>query len=105
MKFRIRKLCSATEEYEAMTDGPLDLDSLSVALSKQPGIEVAFCPPVLNILFEDEGVVAKLYSSGKALITANTKADVEHACSVLARAIEEVNNSNHSIMINTNFPP
>jgi hypothetical protein len=89
MKFRIRKLCSATGEYEAMTDGPLDLDSLNVALSKRLGIEVAACPPFLSILLEDDGVVVKLYSSGKALITANTKEDVDHACSVLAQVIQE----------------
>jgi ribonuclease HIII len=93
MKFRIRKLCSATEEYEAMTNGPLDLDSLIVALSKHPGIEVAFCPPILNILFEDEGVVIKMYNSGKALIQANTKEDAEYVCSVLSLAIEGNNDS------------
>jgi TATA-box binding protein (TBP) (component of TFIID and TFIIIB) len=98
MKFRIRKLCSATEEYEAMTDSPIDLDSLNAALSKLPGTEVTFCPPFLNILFEDEGVVVKLYSSGKALITANTKENVENACSGLARAIEESNDSNKTEM-------
>jgi TATA-box binding protein (TBP) (component of TFIID and TFIIIB) len=98
MKFRIRKLCSTTEEYEAMTDGPLDLDSLSVALTKHPGIEVGSCPPVLNILFEDKGVVVRLYSSGKALIQANMKEDVEHACSILAQAMEESINSNNTEM-------
>lgn len=98
MKFRIRKLCSAIDEYEAMTDGPLDLDSLNAALSKHPGIEVSFCPPVLNILFEDEGVVIKMYSSGKALIQANTKEEVEHVCSILAQVIEESNDSNKTEM-------
>jgi hypothetical protein len=88
MKFRIRKLCSATEEYEAMTDGPLDLSSLYITLSRHPGIHVASCPPFLNILLEDEGAVIKLYSSGKALIQANTKEDAEQACSVLAKIIE-----------------
>ncbi len=94
MKFRIRKLCSTTEEYEAMTDGPLDLDSLIAVLSKRPGIEVAFSPPALNILFEDEGVVIKLYSSGRALIQANTRKDVDDVCSRLVLVIEESNSSN-----------
>ena len=98
MKFRIRKLCSATEEYEAMTDGPLDLDLLIVALTEHPGIEVAFFPPVLNILFEDEGVAIKMYSSGRALIQANTKEDVEQVCSVLALVIENCNRSNRNEM-------
>lgn len=99
MEFRIRKLCSATEEYEAMTDGPLDLESLSVALSKHPGIDVAPFPLFLHILLEDEGVVVKLYSSGKALIQANTKEDAEKACCVLARAIGESNDSNNTEMM------
>lgn len=98
MRFRIRKLCSATGEYEAMTDGPLDLDSLNATLSKHPGIEVASCPPFLNILLEDEGVVVKLYSSGKALIQANTKEDAEQACCVLAKVIDGCNNKNKTEM-------
>ena len=92
MKFRIRKLCSATEEYEAMTDGPIDLDKLIIALSRHPCIEVASCPPFLNILFENEGVIIKMYNSGRALIQGNTKEDVEHFCSVLALIIEESSN-------------
>lgn len=85
MNFKIRKLCSSTEEFEAMSDCPIDLDSMGTALSKHPGINVACSPYFLSILFEDEGVVVKLYSSGKALIQSNTKEDVEHACSVLAQ--------------------
>ncbi|HEY3419014.1 MAG TPA: hypothetical protein VGK23_00485 [Methanomassiliicoccales archaeon] len=96
MKFRIRKLCSSTEEYEAMADGPIDLDSLSVALSKRPSINVTYSPLLLTILFEDEGVVIKLYSNGNALIYANTKRDVESACSELAQAVRESNDSNRS---------
>jgi hypothetical protein len=71
-----------------------DLDSLSVALSKQPGIEITFSTAVLNILFEEKGVVVKLYSSGKALIQASMKGEAEWACSVLAQVIEESNYSN-----------
>lgn len=98
MKFRIRKLCSATEEYEGMTDGPLDLDSLNVALCMHPGIDVASCPPFLNILLEDQGVVVKLYSSGKALIQANTKGDAEQACCLLVKVIETSIDSNKTEM-------
>jgi len=98
LKFKIRKLCSATEEYEAMADCPIDLDILNVALSKHPGIAVSLSPPVLNILFEDERVVVKLYSSGKALIQANMKGEVEQACSVLVQVIEESNDSNKTEM-------
>jgi ribonuclease HIII len=89
MKFKIRKLCSSTEEFEAMADHPIDLDSLYGALSKYPGIDIAFCPPVLTILFEDQGVVVKLYSSGMALIQANMREEVEHACLILAEIIQE----------------
>jgi ribonuclease HIII len=98
MKFRIRKLCSATEEYEVMTEGPIDLDQLTIALSRLPCIEVASCPPFLNILFEDEGVIIKMYSSGRALIQANTKEEVEQVCSVLAMIIEESNCSTNTEM-------
>jgi hypothetical protein len=98
MRFWIRKLCSGIEEYEAMTDGPLDLDSLKVALSKHSGIEASPCPPVLNILFEDEGVVVRIHPSGKAFIQASMKKDVEKVCSILARVIEESNCSNKTEM-------
>ena len=94
MMFRIRKLCSATEEYDAMANGPINLDSLNVALSKHIGIEVVSCPPFLNILLEDQGVVVMLYSSGKALIRASTKEDAEQACRVLTKVIEENNDTN-----------
>jgi hypothetical protein len=89
VKFSIRKLCSSTEEFEGMADCPIDLESLGVVLSKHPDIDVAFNQPVLQILLEDEGVVIKLYSSGKALIQANMKEDAERACLMLAHAVQE----------------
>ena len=96
MRFTIRKLCSSIEEYEAMADESIDLDSLSLSLSNRPGICVAFSTHVLTILFEDEGVVVKLYASGKALVQANLKKDVELVCSVLVQAIQEGHHSNKS---------
>jgi hypothetical protein len=67
---------------------------LIIALSGHLCIDAASCPPFLNILFEDEGVIIKLYNSGRALVHGNTKEDVEHVCSELALIIEESNYSN-----------
>ncbi len=98
MIFKLRKLCSSAEEYEAMADSTIDLDSLSVSLSHHPNIEVALCPPVLTILFEDEGVVVKLYPSGKALVQASLRENAEHACSEIVQAIQESHVSNKTEM-------
>ena len=89
MKFTIRKLCSSIEEFEVMADENIDLDLLSVSLSKMPDLDVSYCPPILTILFEDEGAVVKLYASGRALVRANVKQDVERVCSILVQTIEE----------------
>lgn len=83
MIFKIRKLCSATEEYEAHAGGPLDLDPLARILSERPGVELSRYESILTILFEDEGVVVRLFSSGKALILANQRQDAEKVCSIL----------------------
>ena len=55
MMFKIRKLCSSVDEYEVMEDESSDLDSLFARLSNSPGIDVSYSPPILTILFEDDG--------------------------------------------------
>lgn len=85
MPFKLRKLCSSIEDYEANGCGPLDLDIVDQHLSCMPGVEVSRHGPVLTALFEDEGVVVRLFSSGKALIQASSRGDAEHICSILNR--------------------
>lgn len=86
MTFKLRKLCSSAEEYEANASGPLDLDQFTMRLSRRPGVEISRCGPILTILFEDEGVVVRLYSSGKALIQAGLREDAELVCAILDEA-------------------
>ena len=89
MPFRLRKLCSSIEDYEANGCGPLDLDMFDRHLSCLPGVEVSRQGPVLTALFEDEGVVVRLFSSGKALIQASLRGDAEHVCSILNKVADE----------------
>jgi hypothetical protein len=93
MSFKLRKLCSSIEDYEANGHGPLDLDTFDRYLSCMPGVEISRHGPVLTALFEDEGVVLRLFSSGKALIQASSRGDAERICSklngVADRATEE----------------
>jgi len=84
--FKLRKLCSSTEEYEANASGPLDLDLLAQRLSERPGVEVSRRDAILTILFEDDGVVVRVYSCGKALIQAGLREDAEHVCLIMAEA-------------------
>jgi hypothetical protein len=89
MAFKLRKLCSSTEEYEANECGPLDLDLFTLHLSQRPGVELSRYETILTILFEEEGVVVRLFSNGKALIQAGFRDDAERVCSILT----EVSNS------------
>jgi hypothetical protein len=94
MIFKIRKLCSSVDEYEAMANEYIDLDTLFASLLISPGIDVIYSPPILTILFEDDGTVFKLYPSGRALVNANFRDDVDRACSVLIGIIQANNDSN-----------
>jgi len=86
MRFTLRKLCSSVEEYEANADSTIQLYSIENYLTRSPGIEVARSGPFLTILFEDLGVVIKLFSSGRALVQASQREDAERACAILAEA-------------------
>ncbi|MBI0583201.1 MAG: hypothetical protein ISF22_03135 [Methanomassiliicoccus sp.] len=86
MVFKIRKLCSSTEEYEANSDSPVNLYQMGERLSNHPGVELSRCGAILTILFEDEGVVVRLFASGKALIQANMRRDAEKVCIILTEA-------------------
>lgn len=90
MVFKIRKLCSSTEEYEANADGPVDIDAMSERLSIRPGIETSRSDSILTALFEDEGIVVRVFPSGRALIQANQRKDAERVCSILSKSSEGV---------------
>lgn len=91
MKFKLRKLCSSTEEYEANADSTINLDSTASNLSKISGIEVAHSGFLLTILFEDLGAVIRLYPSGRAFVQANLREDAERACEILGDAVRKDN--------------
>ena len=61
----------------------LDLDRFSLRLINRPWVELSRHESILTILFEDEEVVVRLFSSGKALIQANQRKDAEKVCSIL----------------------
>lgn len=86
MTFNLRKLCSSAEEYEANASGLLDLDMLASRLLGRHSVEISRSGPILTILFEDEGVVVRLSSSGKAIIQASMRNDAERVCSILTEA-------------------
>lgn len=91
--FKLRKLCSSAEEYEANAIGPLDLDQFTLYLSRLPGVETSRYGPILTALFEDEGVVVRLYKNGKASFQAGLREDAEHVCSILSEIYESINQS------------
>jgi hypothetical protein len=84
--FKLRKLCSSTEEYEADAGGPIDLDRLALRLSLVPGLELSRQGIVLTVLFEDQGAVVRLFPDGRALVQAGLRGDAELVCSMLSRA-------------------
>lgn len=90
MTFKIRKLCSSLEEYEAHSDCPIDIDQMEEHLSGRSGVELARHGTILTILFEDEGVVVRLFSSGKAFIQAGFRKDAEAICLILTETSSEV---------------
>ncbi|GEM_PF-1624895 len=85
-KFKLRKLCSSVEEYEAIAGGPLDLDRLALRLSELPGVEVSNQDTILTALFEDEGVVVRLFPDGRALVQAGLRENAERVCLLLSEA-------------------
>jgi hypothetical protein len=87
IKFKLRKLCSSIEEYEANADGPLDLDFLTKHFSDRPGIELFWHSSILTILFEDDGVTVRLYPEGRALVHAGLRENAERACRMLEDAL------------------
>jgi hypothetical protein len=86
-KFKLRKLCSSIEEYEANANGRVDLDLLAQRLSDRPGIELFWHGSILTILFEDDGVTARLYPEGRALVHAGLRENAERACIILEDAL------------------
>jgi hypothetical protein len=90
MTFKLRKLCSSMEEYEANECGPLDLDQYALLLSHRPGVEHSRCGSILTVLFENEGVVVRLFSNGRALIQAGFREDAERICSILTEVSSSI---------------
>jgi hypothetical protein len=86
IKFKLRKLCSSIEEYEANASGRPDLDLLAQRLSDRPGIELFRHGSVLTILFEHEGVTVRLFADGRALVQAGLRENAEQACKILEDA-------------------
>jgi hypothetical protein len=84
MKFKLRKLCSSTEDYELNAESSIDLDLIATNLSFYQGIEVVQSGPFLTILFEDLKVVIKLFPSGRGVVQANLREEAEQACQILS---------------------
>ena len=89
--FKLRKLCSSAEEYRP-TRWPTDLDQFTLYL-RLPGVETSRYGPILTALFENEGVVVRLYKNGKASFQAGLREDAEHVCSILSEIYESINQS------------
>jgi hypothetical protein len=87
--FKLRKLCSSTEEYEANAGGPIDLELLALRLHSIPGVELSAQERVLTVLFEDQGVAVRLFPDGRALVQAGLREDAELVCSMLSRALAD----------------
>jgi hypothetical protein len=81
--FKMRKLCSSTEEYEASECGPMDLVLFAVQLSQRPRVELSRYETTLTLLFEEESVVVRLFSNGKTLIQAWLREEAKRVCSNL----------------------
>lgn len=88
-KYTLRKLCTDISDFEVSPGEQvrIDLDHLSARLMEEGVSDFTLKDPMLMILFEELGTVARVFPSGRMLIQANLREDAERTCELVYRLV------------------